>query len=66
MFMTQQELDDLTGYTKPSAQIRWLQAERIPYKVGGDDRPKVLRSVVIAVLGDAAPQKHEPKLHLTG
>ncbi len=31
MFMTQQELADFTGYTKPSAQIRWLKAKKLGY-----------------------------------
>lgn len=35
MFMTKQELADFTGYTKPSAQIRWLKAKQLGYEVGG-------------------------------
>jgi len=57
MFMTQQELADFTGYTKPSAQIRWLKAKKLGYEVGGDNRVKVLRSVVQARLGESPPDQ---------
>jgi hypothetical protein len=31
MFLTPQELEQLTGYQKPSAQARWLTRERLPF-----------------------------------
>ncbi len=66
MFMTPEEVADLTGYQKPSAQIRWLQAEKFGYVVGGDGQPKVLREVVLSRLGSVKPNKREPQLRLTG
>lgn len=65
MFLSGAELRDLTGYQKPSAQKRWLEAQAISFMVGGDGLPKVLRAVVIARLGGsftASPEQVEPKL----
>ncbi len=67
MFLSDVELRELSGYQKPSAQMRWLDAQGIAFLVGGDGLPKVLRSVVIARLGGALPvpaEAREPKLRL--
>lgn len=66
MFMTQQEIADLTGYQKPSRQIAWLTAEKFGFVVGGDGHPKVLRDVVLSRLGAVKSPKKEPQLRLTG
>lgn len=63
MFMTAEEVADLTGYSKPSAQIKWLKAEKYGFAVGGDGRPKVLREVVIGRLG-GIQKKKGPELRL--
>lgn len=63
MFLTSEEVAALTGYTKSNAQIRWLQAERYGFAVGGDGRPKVLRSVVEGRLGGFQSRKG-PELRL--
>lgn len=57
MFLTKDEVTELTGYQKPSAQIRWLQAQQFGFVVGGDGVPKVLRQVVLSRLGDQTAQK---------
>ena len=67
MLLTPEEVADLTGYRKPSAQIHWLEAQQIPYLVGGDGRPKVLRSLLIERLGGPLIQpsrRQEPQLRL--
>nr|WP_298118246.1 DUF4224 domain-containing protein [uncultured Pseudomonas sp.] len=66
MFLTADEVAELTGYQKPSAQIRWLEAERFGFVVGGDGVPKVLREVVLSRLGMSTKTKKEPRLRLTG
>jgi hypothetical protein len=63
MFLTDAEVADLTGYQKPSSQIKWLAAEKYGYAVGGDGRPKVLREVVISRLGGVHVRKG-PQLRL--
>ncbi len=67
MFLSGAELRDLTGYQKPSAQKRWLEAQAISFLVGGDGLPKVLRSVVVARLGGSfavSTTYREPRLRL--
>lgn len=61
MFLTAAELADLTGYVRPSAQVRWLRANGYRFEIGGDGLPKVLRSAVTAKLGGSLP---EPRLRL--
>lgn len=66
MFLTQEEVAGLTGYNRPSAQIKWLKAEGFGFVVGGDGVPKVLREVVVSRLAGAGTKKKEPRLRLTG
>ena len=66
MFLTSEEVSDLTGRIRASAQIRWLDEHQFGYVTGADGRPKVLREVVLARLGLSQPTKREPRLRLTG
>ncbi|MCY1308453.1 hypothetical protein D9M68_138980 [compost metagenome] len=66
MFLTSDEVRDLTGRTRASAQIRWLDEHRFGYVIGADGRPKVLREVVLSRLGSNQQQKKEPRLRLIG
>ncbi|MEW7987913.1 MAG: DUF4224 domain-containing protein [Candidatus Thiodiazotropha sp.] len=66
MFLTPEEVHDLTGYQTPARQIKWLRANNYPYEVGGDRQPKVLRSLVVTRLGGVVETTTpEPKLHLS-
>jgi hypothetical protein len=51
MFLTQEEIKQLTGYKNPSAQMRWLQREGFYFRVAADGRPRVLKQFVINTLG---------------
>jgi len=65
MFLTTNELAELTGYSRPSCQIRWLRQNGWPFAVGGDQRPKVLQAVVRVRLGDNSQHaSNEPTLRL--
>ncbi|UQY33549.1 DUF4224 domain-containing protein [Pseudomonas fulva] len=67
MFLSQDEVAELTGYARPSAQIKWLKEQGFGYVVGGDGVPKVLREVVLSRLSVSGnKQKREPRLRLTG
>lgn len=57
MFLTPDEVADMTGYTKASFQIRWLDAERFAYVLSSRGEPKVLRAVVISRLGGEQSRK---------
>jgi hypothetical protein len=63
VFLTADDVADLTGLKRPKAQIRWLEREKWPHKVGGDGKPKVLRAVVMAKMGGFVD--NEPRLRLT-
>lgn len=41
LFLTPEQLEDLTGLRQPAAQIRWLRANRITVYVRADGRPRV-------------------------
>lgn len=66
MFLTREELKDLSGGKRPSSICHWLDCEGIRYAVGLDGWPRVLRSVILVRFGDTAQShsNHEPRLHL--
>ena len=47
IFLTQEEIKDLTDRKIPKAQIRWLKNNAYPFEVGASGKPKVLRSLVL-------------------
>lgn len=47
MFLTPQQLYDLTSYVQPAAQIRWLQKNGVQHFVRGDGKPRVLPSALL-------------------
>ena len=54
MFLTDDELRDLTGKARPSAQVRVLRAMGIEHRVRPDGSLAVSRSHVEGLLGGAA------------
>lgn len=48
MFLTPDELAELTGCKRKSGQIAWLKARRYPFEVNKTGHPKVLRETVFA------------------
>jgi len=62
MFLTRDETIDLTGFVKPSAQIRWLRENRWPFSIDGNGRPVILRTVAVDRLGGKTANTGEPKL----
>lgn len=65
MFLTREEVAELTGYQKSAYQQRWLDAEKLGYMVDSEGHPKVLREVVLQRLGGQR-KKAGPELRLTG
>ena len=47
MFLSHQELKDLTDRKIAKAQMRWLKNHSYPFEIGASGKPKVLRSLVI-------------------
>ena len=63
MLLTQDEIHDLTGYIRPTAQIRALKAMRIPHRVRPDGRPIVVESDISAAkMGGAANDAGRPQV----
>lgn len=55
IFLTPDELSELTDRKQAAKQIQWLLANGYPFERSASGRPKVLRSVVLNRLG----QKHQ-------
>lgn len=51
MFLTADQLEELTGYRQAAAQVRWLQRNGITHYVRADGRPVVPST---AITGGAA------------
>ena len=65
LFLSAQEIADLTDKRKADAQIRWLKARNFPFEISGAGKPKVLRAVVIARMGGSLHNSRaEPQLRL--
>ncbi|MBA1179585.1 DUF4224 domain-containing protein [Pseudomonas psychrotolerans] len=64
MFLTEEEVSELTGYKRARDQVRWLERERFGFVIDGNGRPKVLREVVLARLGSVSSKRKEPQLRL--
>lgn len=60
------ELAELTGTRRTKVQIEWLRSNGIPFLVGVDDKPKVLRTTITAMLSRAISSSslRAPKLNL--
>lgn len=61
MFLTADEIRELTGYTRLQAQLRWLDRHAFPYVLGGDGVPKLLRSYVVLRLGCDPAKQEKPR-----
>lgn len=60
MFLSEDELKELSGYSRPTAIKRWLDDRGYRYEIARDGWPKVLRDMVYARLN--SPQRI-PRLH---
>lgn len=59
LFLSQDELRDLTDLKVPKAQIRWLTAHSFPFEIGASGKPKVLRSFLIQRLQLSMPSNNQ-------
>jgi len=50
-FLTTEEIKQLTGYQITSRQVKWLEANAIPFFLNGLKRPVVVRDVLTARSG---------------
>ena len=59
MFLTRDELKQLTGYKRPSAIRRWLGQNGYEYEVARDGYPRVLSDAVTKKLGGESTRSSE-------
>ena len=65
LFLSQEELTELTGRKRKASQIRWLQEHGYLYEVDANGKPKVLTAHVLRKLGgEVECKKPTPKLRL--
>jgi len=63
MFLTTEELFQLTGLRRPSAQIRWLRSRQIRHYVNAVGHPVIARAWLIGDR-DALPMPQRPNLQI--
>ncbi len=51
MFLNRNELQEMTGYKRPTAMRRWLGDNGFDYAIAADGYPRVLRAAVTKKLG---------------
>jgi len=66
LFLSREELEELTGYKKPSAQARALNSMGIEYRVRPDGAVIVLRSHLEAILGGSTEHTATPEPDWSG
>lgn len=66
MFLSNEELQALTGAIQPTKMIKWLKEEGFTFKVGLDGYPVVLKDHVRRILGAEAPAaRKKPRVDLS-
>lgn len=61
IFLTESEVEDLTGYKNPSAQRRWFEKRGYRFAVRADGRPRVMVAEVERhMLGTTRTKRTEP------
>lgn len=61
LFLTRDELYELTGYKLISKQAGWLRRKNWRFEITASGRPIVARSYVEAMLGGTKPAKEEER-----
>jgi hypothetical protein len=59
LFLTAEELRDLTGYQKPGRQIDWLRAQGFTFRIAADGHPRVDRSHYLKLMGGMVEAQHK-------
>lgn len=65
MFLTDEELEELTTYRTRPKQIAWLKTNGYPFEIGGNGRARVLKAMVLAKLGaPVQPPETRPQVRI--
>ena len=65
MFLTPDQVRELTGCARVAQQIEWLREHRYAFELDAKGRPVVLRSYVEGRLGGTIISQTGPKLRLS-
>ena len=60
MFLSDQELIQLTGYQRKAWQIRWLRNRRFRFEIDASGHPQVARAYVEKRMSDGKPESGQP------
>ncbi|MHC8396109.1 DUF4224 domain-containing protein [Pseudomonas sp. LB3P93] len=61
VFLTKDEVVDLTGHERPAIQARWLRSNAIPFILGGDGHPKVPKQSLLDKIDGGSSDNEEPE-----
>ena len=64
MFLSPDDLSELTGLKRPSAQARWLFRAGMRYAISADGQVRVLRAEVERMMLSGPVKAREPALRL--
>ena len=64
MFLTPEQLAELTGYASARSQIEWLAAHRWRFEIARNGRPVVHVKHVEEMMTNAGKSRPEPKMNL--
>ena len=51
MFLSSDDIFELTGFKRTASQIKWLRTNGIRFLIGGDGKPRVLESQIESLIG---------------
>ena len=57
LFLTVDEVQDLTGFKTPARQVQWLRTKGWRFEVNGNRRPIVARKYAEKMLGCGVPEQ---------
>ena len=62
IFLTSDEVTELTGFKTPARQVEWLSKKGWRFEINGNRRPIVARKYTEKMLGCGAPEEaaHRP------
>ena len=60
MFLTLEEIEDLTERKRKADQVAWLRKNRVPFLIGANGHPRVSREFISRKLGGGTPEAVEP------
>lgn len=59
-WLSDDEVRDLTGYVRPTAQSRWLSSNRIKFYLNALNKVRVPRDAIAGVKPQASEKRTEP------